>query len=71
MNGVGNLKKSCKGCRALEGFEFDYRCTLGYRLTVDTIGEFYGRSIYQAKPLEDCPKPKTYNKYFELHDENN
>lgn len=51
------MKKSCKGCRALDGWS----CGLMYKTKRNNTG-FYG-DIY---PLEDCPKPKTYKAYFQL-----
>lgn len=55
------MKKSCIGCRALRlrgkninGFnESIGYCELGYKI-----------NEVEKKPLEPCPKPKTYNQLF-------
>jgi len=57
------MKKTCNGCKAL-GFKEGYaECELGYKQT-----EAYRRSIIVTEPIptEQCPKPQTYAKLFEL-----
>lgn len=50
------LKRTCTGCRAsnLMGLPY-YRCELGYK--VDKM---------KGRPLEECPKPKTYDELIKL-----
>lgn len=62
------MKKTCNGCRALENIGYEQQCSLGYSMTVDVIGKLFGRDIHKAKPLEECPKPKTYDIYYALVD---
>ena len=59
------MKKSCDDCRALDTRNKRYICDLGFE-----IEEVYWKTHYKvgAKPLEECPKPKTYNKFYELLD---
>lgn len=57
------MKKTCNGCRALD-FKAGYAdCELGYKQT-----EAYRRSIIfrEPVPIEQCPKPRTYDSLFEL-----
>lgn len=49
--------KTCKECRAFN----NSRCVLGYKIKTEPI--FYGISS-RGKPLEPCPKPKTYDEYI-------
>lgn len=47
------MKRSCKGCKALsETGIIGYKCELGYK--TDSF----------MKPLEECPKPRTYAQYI-------
>ena len=50
------MKRTCGGCRAISG-EF---CSLGFK--TKKVSMLYG----DLKPLEQCPKPKTYPEYVEL-----
>lgn len=55
------MKKSCNECRALildSHCEFD--CEFGFK--TEKIFS-YGR-VVSMKPLEECPKPRTYDEYF-------
>jgi hypothetical protein len=57
------MKRSCDGCRALwYHYTFDRYCSciLGYK--VKSI--FHHTILVGAIPLEECPKPMTYKKYF-------
>tara|TARA_R110000772_G_scaffold36098_6_gene86692 strand:- start:11438 stop:11614 length:177 start_codon:yes stop_codon:yes gene_type:complete len=49
------MKRNCNGCRALNG----KICALGKKMTF-TVKELEGYRIKTYKPLEECPKPKTY-----------
>lgn len=53
------MKKSCEGCKALDmnswGGLYLYHCGLDYRLDQN-----------KGIPLEQCPKPKTYQRYFDM-----
>ena len=59
------MKKTCTGCRALDDNRFSSSCNLGFKnksiKKKCIMGEYY-----ECIPLEECPKPKTYDKYFEL-----
>lgn len=47
------MKQTCKGCRALQKTGVTYwECELGFK--TNNCG----------KPLEECPKPKTYESYM-------
>lgn len=46
-------KKTCENCRALEQYQYVNGCILGY-----VFNEKF-------KPLEPCPKPKTWNDLIE------
>ena len=49
------MKRTCRGCKAIiEVGVICYGCELGYK--TDSFG----------KPLEECPKPKTYDEYAPL-----
>lgn len=49
------MKRTCRGCRALrEVGVINWDCELGYKVD------------YFGKPLEECPKPKTYDEYIPL-----
>lgn len=53
------MKRTCDGCRANNGSS----CLLGYK----TEGRFGFNGSYNIiKPLEECPKPKTYNELLTL-----
>lgn len=54
------MKKTCNGCRALGGTG-EGKCELGYITGIK-------REVFQTTewgPLEECPKPITYEKYYE------
>lgn len=53
------MKKSCTGCRALNG----ETCGLYYK--TKRRGFAYG----DLMPIEECPKPKTYDALWKLKDE--
>lgn len=51
------MKRTCDGCKALE---FDYekkRCGLRYKQEWKN---------HRPVPAEECPKPRTYKRLFEL-----
>lgn len=54
------MKRTCEGCRALDT-TFRTRCDLGFEISASK--QYYGLDV-AWKPLEECPKPKTYNSYF-------
>ena len=54
------MKTKCDTCPALE-LQSD-RCQLGCK--IKPVWNKHG--IKGCKPLEDCPKPKTYKAYFDL-----
>lgn len=51
------MKKSCEGCKALNGVNLlsDWQCELDYKI-----------DGFKGIPLEKCPKPKTYQKLLDL-----
>ena len=49
------MKRSCAKCRALH----DQKCELGYEITKYQINAI----LCGYKPLEDCPKPKTWDEF--------
>ena len=54
------MKKTCNGCRALVyGFQ-EMMCELKF----ETEPIYLDGRVISYKPLEQCPKPKTYEDYF-------
>lgn len=51
------MKKSCEGCKALNSNNnlYLWQCDLNYRI-----------DGHKGIPLEGCPKPLTYQKWFDL-----
>jgi hypothetical protein len=63
MKGVRKMKRNCNACRASsKGFYGEYTCELGYKVDSNYSVKF--SSYIEGKPLEECPKPKTYNEYM-------
>jgi hypothetical protein len=59
------MKRNCNGCRASSrGFYNDYTCVLGYKVESVFSDKFV--CYTHGKPLEECPKPKTYDQYMKL-----
>jgi hypothetical protein len=59
------MKRNCNGCRALvDNSNGGFYCSLGYK--IQSINKF--DSTVGAKPTEECPKPKTYEKYLNLRE---
>jgi hypothetical protein len=57
------MKKNCNGCRASStGFYGQYKCDLNYKM--ESIFNDKCLMYTHGKPLEECPKPKTYEDYF-------
>lgn len=54
------VKRSCLGCKALEEHNYPMTCEFGYKIQITQYT--YATKV---KPLEECPKPTTYSKYFE------
>lgn len=59
------MKKTCNGCRA---YGNSNSCSLGYQTKVlyIPIPAFGNRELERMVPLEQCPKPRTYNEYLFL-----
>jgi len=55
------MKRTCNGCRALNGFSLNYRCALGYKILEIKKDIPLAGMIYEPTPAEECPKPKTYH----------
>lgn len=58
------MKRSCNGCRALDTY-FKPECLLGFK--IQGCKEIEGM-VVSWKPLEECPKPKTFSEYIYLYD---
>lgn len=56
-------KKNCEGCRAIGQSQGQWaNCQLGY----NNMGRYIpNMGIYEIKPQEPCPKPKTFSDYIE------
>ncbi|MCK5016435.1 MAG: hypothetical protein KAS32_05110 [Candidatus Peribacteraceae bacterium] len=57
------MKRTCFGCRALDWNGQQKRCELGYRQATK-----YHRASLRSEPIpnEECPKPRTYDRFFGL-----
>jgi len=56
------MKRTCDGCRAL-GTDLgndQLECNLGYKTKEEVLMDV----VVCLIPLEQCPKPKTYDEYF-------
>ena len=59
------MKRNCNGCRAsTRGYYGNYDCNLNYK--VESIFNPQYNIYTHGKPLEECPKPKTYDAYLDL-----
>lgn len=56
------MKRNCNNCKALQKdfCGYGYRCVLGYK--IEGLKEYEGITV-SYKPLEECPKPKTFSDY--------
>jgi hypothetical protein len=54
------MKKNWNGCRALNGTSAGAFCDLQYKIE----NKLQPLGYYQQRPLEPCPKPKTYSQYL-------
>ncbi len=66
------MKRTCymgrrDTCRALDQSGNQYRCWLGYKIAQDWNPKL-GISM-NPRPLQICPKPKTYREYDDLRNE--
>ena len=53
------MKRKCDGCKALQvSHPYDGKCSLGYKIGDRRINDF----LSGYKPLEECPKPITWEK---------
>ena len=59
------MKRNCNGCKALYIDRYYCTCELGYRMTKEVINK--NLMLYNYKPAEECPKPKTYNEFKEAN----
>lgn len=57
------MKRNCNNCKALTNsfIGIGCRCQLNYEIKPT---EYYQGIPISYKPLEDCPKPTTINKFF-------
>ena len=57
------IKKTCNGCLALaddDGHGIFCHCSLGYDIkSIRRKDVIPGFDVYEYKPVEPCPKPKT------------
>jgi len=62
------VKRTCEGCRAFDPFKNGDRdcCSLNYKVAVSMVINTFLGTIWKYKPLEQCPKPKTYDAYIAL-----
>ena len=71
------VKRTCKGCRGLTctvknqygRFNMLPRCYLGYKTETVEIKHSALAYTCEVKPLEECPKPKTWKEFQEIVDE--
>jgi hypothetical protein len=49
------MKKTCNGCKAFGGV-VQNKCALGHSIKLNYYDTVF---VIGAKPLEECPKPKT------------
>jgi hypothetical protein len=57
------MKRNCNGCKASSrGFHGQYTCDLNYKVESMFSDEYICH--IGGKPLEECPKPKTYDQYM-------
>ncbi len=67
------MYRTCEGCKAsVHTTIFDstrFHCRLKYKCETATNG--YGIYTHHGKPLEECPKPKTYAELNRLRREKN
>ena len=57
------MKRTCFGCRSLDWNGHQKNCALGYKQGTN----WHPKSLWsEPVPAEDCPKPLTYTKFFEL-----
>lgn len=56
------MKKSCNRCWA---YSTTNNCTLGYKTKIlyIPVPAFGNRILERMVPLEQCPKPRTWNEY--------
>jgi len=61
------MKRTCEGCRAFSLIDNWYRdgCRLGYHYKISNYKhkEHKGFTFYRYRPLEECPKPKTWKQF--------
>jgi hypothetical protein len=57
------MKRNCNGCRALDRNNDYFTCDLGYKIEQLKVERVFNIG---GKPLEECPKPKTYDEYLKL-----
>ena len=56
------MKRTCNGCKALiKDKPYYVRCSLGYKISGLNMFDF----TIPCKPLEECPKPRTFNELLE------
>ena len=54
------MKKDCYGCKAFYDGSLAKYCSWGYKTEQDFKGEY----MEGLKPLEVCPKPRTWKEYY-------
>lgn len=59
------MKKKCDGCKALQlEHAYDGKCLLGFKIGKRPISSYF----YGYKPLEECPKPTTWDSFNKEYD---
>lgn len=56
------MKRNCNNCKALVKDINNLGCKCGLGHKIEVIQEYEGIPV-SYKPLEECPKPKTYSDY--------
>lgn len=58
------MKRTCNGCRALAiSVRIGFECELGF-----PINDTWNGYRHIIAPLQQCPKPKTYEEYFQCRE---
>ena len=60
-------KKWCGDCKAFKE-DSDF-CLLGFKTALEKMTLCNGDYILMRRSAEKCPKPRTFKKYIELHNE--
>ena len=61
------IKRTCNGCRASSEINNKFICVLGY--PIKQVYSDWKELLFpiSAKPLAECPKPKTMKQFVKLY----